>query len=292
MKKSKKAILVVSFGTSFHRTREKNIDRIEKDIEEAYPDYRIYRAWTSKMIIAKLLRRDQIKVPTVAEAVEQMIEDGITELIVQPTHVLNGVENDLMKEDVLKRRDAFKSVSFGDPLLTSQEDNEEVIRAVMEEFTDLKEDEALVLMGHGTTHYANSIYAALDYTFKDMGYSRVFLGTVEAYPSMESLKKQIRALGPKKLILAPFMVVAGDHAIHDMSGEDEDSWRSQFEREGYEVACQMKGLGEYPGVRKIYLEHVRAAEERMQELCPEEADGLYGQQEHEGYTQENQTFPV
>ena len=260
MERKTKAILVVSFGTSFHRTREKTIDRIEADIEAAYPDYQIYRAWTSKMIIAKLLRRDGVKVPTVAEAVEQMIADGITELIVQPTHVINGVENDLMKEDVLKRRDAFERVAFGDPLLTSQEDNVAVIRAVMEEFPDLKEDEALVLMGHGTTHYANAIYAALDYTFKDMGYSRVFLGTVEAYPSMESLKKQIRALGPKRLILAPFMVVAGDHAIHDMSGQDEDSWRSQFEREGYEVVCQMKGLGEYPGVRQIYLEHVREAQ--------------------------------
>ena len=265
---SKKAILVVSFGTSFHRTREKTIDRIEKDIEEAYPDYRIYRAWTSKMIIAKLLRRDGIRVMTVSEAVEQMTEDGIRELIVQPTHVINGVENDLMKEDVLRHRDDFDSIAFGDPLLTSQEDNEAVIRAVMEEFPDMKKDEALVLMGHGTTHYANSIYAALDYTFKDLGYTNVFLGTVEAYPSMESLKKQIRALNPKRLILAPFMVVAGDHAIHDMSGEDEDSWRSQFEKEGYEVICKMKGLGEYPGVRKMYLEHVQAAEERLQEVCP------------------------
>ena len=147
MERKTKAILVVSFGTSFHRTREKTIDRIEADIEAAYPDYQIYRAWTSKMIIAKLLRRDGVKVPTVAEAVEQMIADGITELIVQPTHVINGVENDLMKEDVLKRRDAFERVAFGDPLLTSHEDNVAVIRAVMEEFPDLKEDEALVLMG-------------------------------------------------------------------------------------------------------------------------------------------------
>ncbi len=265
MTDSRKAILVVSFGTSFHRTREKTIDRIEADIEKAYPDYRIYRAWTSKMIISKLLRRDGVKVFTVAEAVEQMIADGIRELIVQPTHVINGVENDLMKEDVLKRQDAFESVAFGDPLLTTQEDNLAVIEAVMEEFSDMTEEEALVLMGHGTTHYANAIYAALDYTFKDQGYSRVFLGTVEAYPSMESLKKQIRALGPKRLILAPFMVVAGDHAIHDMSGQDEDSWRSQFEREGYEVVCKMKGLGEYPGVRKIYLDHVKEAEKSCME---------------------------
>lgn len=292
MKDSKKAILVVSFGTSFHRTREKTIDRIEKDIEETYPDYRIYRAWTSKLIIAKLLRRDQIRVFTVSEAVEQMIEDGITELIVQPTHVLNGVENDLMKEDVLGRRDAFESVAFGDPLLTSQEDNEAVIHAVMEEFPDLKEDEALVLMGHGTTHYANSIYAALDYTFKDLGYSRVFLGTVEAYPSMESLKKQIRALGPRRLILAPFMVVAGDHAIHDMSGEDEDSWRSQFEKEGYEVVCRMQGLGEYPGIRRMYLDHVQAAEERLREVCPAEEHRSVETPFGEASMEDNQIFPL
>ena len=87
----------------------------------------------------------------------------------------------------------------------------------MSEFPALAEDEALVFMGHGTTHYANTVYAALDYTFKDLGYTRTFLGTVEAYPSMESLKKQLRALALKKVILAPFMVVAGDHANNDMS---------------------------------------------------------------------------
>ena len=255
MERKTKAILVVSFGTSFHRTREKTIDRIEADIEAAYPDYQIYRAWTSKMIIAKLLRRDGVKVPTVAEAVEQMIADGITELIVQPTHVINGVENDLMKEDVLKRRDAFERVAFGDPLLTSQEDNVAVIRAVMEEFPDLKEDEALVLMGHGTTHYANAIYAALDYTFKDMGYSNVFLGTVEAYPSMQSLLRQVHSYQPKKVHLAPFMIVAGDHASNDMSGDDPDSWKCQFEAEGFEVECHMKGLGEYPGIRALLVRH-------------------------------------
>ena len=139
-----------------------------------------------------------------------------------------------------------------------------VIEAVMAEFGEMKENEALVLMGHGTTHYANSVYAALDYTFKDLGYPRTFLGTVEAYPSMESLKKQLRALSPQKLILAPFMVVAGDHAIHDMSGEDEDSWRSQFEAEGYQVSCVMKGLGEYPGVRKMYLTHMETARKSLE----------------------------
>lgn len=256
---TKKAILVVSFGTSFHRTREKTIDKIEEEIAQAYPEYRIYRAWTSKMIIAKLKRRDGIIVPTVTEAVETMLTDGIRELVVQPTHIINGIENDLMKEEIQRCADRFEQVVFGDPLLTSTQDNEDTIRAVMEEFSDLSEKEALVFMGHGTTHYANAIYAALDYTFKDLGYSHVFLGTVEAYPSLETLIRQVHSFEPKKVILAPFMVVAGDHAIHDMSSEDEDSWRSQFEQAGFSVECVMKGLGEYPEIRRIYVDHIARA---------------------------------
>ena len=261
----KKAILVVSFGTSFHETREKTIDRIEADLAAACSEYALYRAWTSKMIITKLKKRDSIVVPTVSEAVDQMIADGVQELIVQPTHIINGIENDLMKEDVLAKQDAFEKIAFGDPLLTTTEDNAAVLQAVMSEFPAVGEDETLVFMGHGTTHYANTVYAALDYTFKDLGYPRSFLGTVEAYPSMESLKKQLRALAPKKVMLAPFMVVAGDHANNDMAGEDEDSWKSQFEAEGYQVSCVLKGLGEYPSVRKIYVAHTEAARKSLEE---------------------------
>ena len=260
-KHTKKAILVVSFGTSVNETREKTIDRIEADIRNANPDAAIYRAWTSKMIIRKLKERDGVTIHTVKEAMEAMIQDGIRELIVQPTHIINGIENDLMKEDVLARKEAFEKIAFGDPLLTTTEDNVAVLQAVMSEFPALAEDEALVFMGHGTTHYANTVYAALDYTFKDVGYTRTFLGTVEAYPSMESLKKQLRALALKKVILAPFMVVAGDHANNDMSGEDEDSWKSQFVASGNfdRVDCQIAGLGRIAAVEDLYVAHTKAA---------------------------------
>ena len=111
MSTTKKAILVVSFGTSFPDTCKKTIDVIEQRIGEHFSDYKIYRAWTSKMIMAKLLARDNIKINNVTEAMEQMIADGITEVIVQPTHVINGIENDLMQEDVKAYADAFESIS-------------------------------------------------------------------------------------------------------------------------------------------------------------------------------------
>lgn len=255
----KKAILVVSFGTSYEKTRKATIEAIENEIANAYPAHRIYRAWTSKMIIAKLKKRDNIHVCTVKEAMEQMISDGITHVILQPTHVINGIENDLMKEDALSYQEHFRSIRFGDPLLTSQADTQEIIHAVAQEFSYLKREEALVLMGHGTTHYANTVYAALDYAFKDFGYKNIFLGTVEAYPSMQSLLRLVREYQPSKIILAPFMIVAGDHARNDMAGDDPESWMCQFQREGYEAVPVLKGLGEYPLVRKMFLKHIDAA---------------------------------
>lgn len=254
---TKKAILVVSFGTSYNTTREKTIDVIEKKIGDAFPEQKIYRAWTSKMIMAKLLKRDGIKINNVKEAMEQMRNDGITDVIVQPTHVINGIENDLMKEDALSYRDDFHSIAFGTPLLTSEQDSLDVIDAVVKEFSDLKDHEALVLMGHGTTHYANSIYAALDYTFKDKGYPNIHLGTVEAYPSMQTLLRMVKEQNPKKVKLAPFMIVAGDHARNDMAGDDPESWRCQFEAAGFEVECCLKGLGEYPAVQEVFIRHIQ-----------------------------------
>ena len=230
---SKKAILVVSFGTSYHDTRKVTIDAIEQEIATAYPDYKIYRAWTSGMILQKLKKRDNIHYDTVKEAMVRMKNEGITDVIVQPTHVINGIENELMIQDALFYS-SFSTIRFGTPLLTTTEDNDIVIEAIHKQFSYLTKEEALVLMGHGTTHYSNSIYAALDYTFKDKGYQNIFVGTVEAYPT----------------------IVSGDHATNDMAGDDIDSWKTQFLSAGYDVQCHLKGLGEYEEIRDLFLKHI------------------------------------
>lgn len=255
--KRARAILVVSFGTSYEETRKRTIDRIEVEIHSRYPQYALYRAWTSKMIIRKVEKRDGIHMFTVTEAMEQMLRDGIREVVVQPTHVINGIENDQMRADLEAFSGSFDRIAVGAPLLTSGADNHRVIETVVKELQP-KPDEALVLMGHGTEHYANAIYAALDYQFKDLGYPNVFMGTVEAYPAIESLLKQIQKTGLGKVKLAPFMIVAGDHATNDLSGDEEDSWKSVFERAGYTVSCVVRGLGEYQGIRELFLDHIAA----------------------------------
>lgn len=253
------AILVVSFGTTHDDTRIKTIDEIEREIQENFPDYRVYRAWTSRMILGRLREERGIVIPNVTQAMEQMLQEGIENVVIQPTHIVNGLENDKMKEDALAFQNQFHSIRFGSPLLSDELDNREVIEAVMQEFTSLLKKQALVWMGHGTTHYANAAYAALDYTLKDMGYKNVFMGTVEAYPSMETILKLVKEYAPEKVILTPFMIVAGDHAKNDMASEDENSWKCQFEREGFFVECVLKGLGEYAGIRKILIRHLMEA---------------------------------
>lgn len=257
----KKAVLVVSFGTSHNHTREKTIGAIEDLIADAWPDCNLYRAWTSGMIIRKLRERDGYEVDTVAQAMERMLADGVSQVTVQPTYIVNGIENDRMKRDVLAYADRFDSIRFGTPLLTEDKDSERAITGLMEEFGELEPDTALVFMGHGTMHYANAIYAALDCKFKDMGYPNVFMGTVEAYPSTETLKRMVKEGGYRRVILTPFMIVAGEHAKHDMASDDGKSWKCQFEAEGLEVSCVVKGLGEYRAVRQIFLEHAKAAAE-------------------------------
>ena len=170
-----------------------------------------------------------------------------------------------MKEDALSFQNRFNSIAFGTPLLTDARDNEEVINAIAEEFKDIEENSALVLMGHGTTHFSNAIYAALDYTFKDMGHPHIFLGTVEAYPTMQSLLRMIHSFKPQKIVLAPFMIVAGDHARNDMAGEDPESWMCQFQKAGYQVVPVLKGLGEYEGIRRIFIRHVQSAIDNSRE---------------------------
>ena len=273
MEHSHKAILVVSFGTSYEDARKATIERIENDIIAAFPEYRIYRAWTSRMILSILKKRDQIIIPNVCEAMEQMIDDGITEVIVQPTHILDGIENHIMKDEVLSYKSCFQSISFGAPLLSGQKDAETIVHAIGKRFEYLDKNTALVLMGHGTAHQVNAVYEELGQLFKDMGYPHIFLGTVESSPSVQELIQEISNYGissrncdsadndlpVEKVVLAPFMIVAGDHAHNDMAGEHPESWTSRFQNAGYEAESVLKGLGAYQKIRELFVEHVQNA---------------------------------
>ena len=256
-----KAILVVSFGTSHNDTREKTIDQIENRIQDSFPDYRVYRAWTSDMIRKKLKNRDQVQIDSVEEAFVRMKQDGIQQVIVQPTHVMNAIENDKMRGQILAAQKDYKEIRTGDPLFATDADRDRLVEILGEYWKEIPEEELLIFMGHGTSHEANCVYEDLDLALKAAGHDNMYVGTVESLPTLHMIIEKIQSLPVKKVHLAPFMIVAGDHARNDMAGENKDSWKNVLESSGIETSCILAGLGSYAFVQQMFAVHAQQAEE-------------------------------
>ena len=256
----KKAILAVSFGTSYTETRELTIGAIEKAIGEAFPEYEVFRAFTSQMIIDKLRSRDGLVIDTVREAMEKLVWKGFKEVVVQPTHVMPGEEYDDMMSQVRPFEQQFDSIRYGGPLLGAEQDYLR-LRDILISSTQEKLDEhtAMVFMGHGTAHRANIAYHKLGEMFHKAGHSRYFVGTVEAEPDIEASLKAVEGMWVKKVVLQPLIIVAGDHANEDMAGDDENSWKTRFSEKGYQVECIVKGLGEFTEIQEMFVDHVKDA---------------------------------
>jgi Cobalamin biosynthesis protein CbiK, Co2+ chelatase len=249
-----KGILVVSFGTTYKKSIEKTIAVVENKIQEKYPDYVVKRAFTSSMIIKTIMARGEA-VSSVTQALGMFLAQGVKEVYIQPTHIIAGDEYEKLIKFAMNFRDKFEVLKIGKPLLYTIEDMF-LVTDIISNNIEIEEDEALVFMGHGTEHPVNTVYAAMDYIFKERGCKNIFMGTVESYPSLENVAKMVKNSGYKKVVLSPFMLVAGDHATNDMASDDEESWKTYFEANGMETRVVMKGLGEYQGIQDMYLEHI------------------------------------
>lgn len=265
--KNKDAVLAVSFGTSYRETREKAIGAIEQEIRDAFPGFEFRRAYTSPTICRILRERDGIEIDNVQEALERLAKDGYERVVVQTTHVICGFEYDRMKETVDSYRDRFAELACGRPLLDMDQDYRDVALVLGEELAEFRKPGTdIVLMGHGTEHAANASYFKLQQALTGAGLEDFLVGTVEASPTLDNMVKRVRERGAGHVVLTPFMVAAGDHAYKDMAGDNEESWKNKFLRDGYQVECVMRGLGEYASIRKIYAEHARRAAETPERL--------------------------
>ena len=275
-------ILVVSFGTSFNDSRAEDIGGVEKALQAAYPDWSVRRAFTAQIIINHVQARDDEKIDNMDQALERAVDNGVKNLVVQPTHLMHGAEYDELTEAVENYKDKFESVKIAEPLLGEvgadetaiNEDKAAVAEAITAEavktagFDSLdaakEEGTAFVFMGHGTSHTAKISYSQMQTQMEQLGYENVFIGTVEGEPeetSCESVIEKIKAAGYKNVVLRPLMVVAGDHANNDMAGDDDDSWKSQFEASGVfdSIDTQIAGLGEIDAIQQLYVAHTQAA---------------------------------
>lgn len=260
----KKAILVVSFGTSYHETRKKTIEACENKIKESFQGYDFYRAFTSGMIINKLRKRDNMEIYNPSEVLEQLYKAGYEEVVVQSLHIICGDEYNKLKDMVAEYQDKFGKISLGRPLLTYIDDYRETVLGVKQYLDKMDIDEAIVFMGHGTEHESHSAYPAIEYMFRDYGIN-AFVGTVEGYPELEQVIKKLKDKNIKTVDLLPFMLVAGDHAINDMASDEEDSWKTILEKEGFNVKVHLKGLGENPYIQEKFKNHAIDCMKEMQE---------------------------
>ena len=275
-------ILAVSFGTSFNDSRVADIKGIEDALQEANPDWSVRRAFTAQIIINHVQARDGEKIDNVDQALERAVDNGVKNLVVQPTHLMRGAEYDELVEAVENYKDKFETVKIAEPLRGEvgadadavNSDKEAVAKALTAEAVKdagydsldaAKEDgTAFVFMGHGTSHTAKVSYSQMQTQMKDLGYDNVFIGTVEGEPeetSCESVIDAVEKAGYKKVVLRPLMVVAGDHANNDMAGDDDDSWLSMFKASGKfdSVDTQITGLGEIRDIQQIYVDHTAEA---------------------------------
>ena len=275
-------LLVVSFGTSFNDSRAEDVKGIEDALAEAYPDWSVRRAFTAQIIINHVEARDDEVIDNMQQALDRAVENGVKNLVVQPTHLMHGAEYDEMTEAINGYKDKFESVAIAEPMLGEVGDDATVInddkKAVAQAITDeackeagfdsmdaaAEAGTAFVFMGHGTSHTANITYDQMQTQMENLGLKNAFIGTVEGKPedtACDKVIEKVKEAGYKNVVLRPLMVVAGDHANNDMAGDEEDSWKSQFVASGNfdKVDCQIEGLGRIEAVEKLYVEHTKAA---------------------------------
>lgn len=254
-------LMVVSFGTSFNDSRRLTIGAIEQAVEDAFSGtYSVRRAFTSQIIIDHVKKRDNVAIDNVGEALDRAVANNVKNLVIQPTHLMDGLEYNDVVEEVAQYADAFEKVAIGKPLLTTDDDFKAVMEAITKATAEYDDGEtAICFMGHGTEAESNAVYAKMQKMLTDAGYDNYFVGTVEAEPALEDVVALVKAGNYKKVVLEPLMIVAGDHANNDMAGDEEGSWKTTFEAEGYEVECILRGLGELEDIQKLFVKHAQEA---------------------------------
>ncbi|ECK2161382.1 ATP-binding cassette domain-containing protein [Salmonella enterica subsp. enterica] len=254
----KKALLVVSFGTSYHDTCEKNIVACERDLAASCPDRDLFRAFTSGMIIRKLRQRDGIDIDTPLQALQKLAAQGYQDVAIQSLHIINGDEYEKIVREVQLLRPLFTRLTLGVPLLSSHNDYVQLMQALRQQMPSLRQTEKVVFMGHGASHHAFAAYACLDHMMTAQRFpARV--GAVESYPEVDILIDSLRDEGVTGVHLMPLMLVAGDHAINDMASDDGDSWKMRFNAAGIPATPWLSGLGENPAIRAMFVAHLHQA---------------------------------
>ena len=245
----KAAILMVYFGSTHDDTRTLTIEALNQKVKQTYGDLEVREAFTSRMVIRRLKDKG-IEKSNPVEALNKLKADGFTHIIIQSANIIEGIEMEALRREVAALSDQFKDIRIGNPLLYTPEDYEAAINALTGKTESGK---AIIWVGHGTYTPATAQYAMLDYMLNAKGHENYFVTTVEGYPSFDDMLAKLQKSGLKKVVLRPFMFVAGDHAKNDIAGE----MKATLEAKGYQVEMMMEGLGQNANIQQIFIDHIR-----------------------------------
>jgi sirohydrochlorin cobaltochelatase len=245
----KAAILMVHFGTTHDDTRELTIEALNNQVKQSFPNAGFREAYSSRIVIKRLAERGINKMNPL-ESLQQLHTEGYTHVLIQASTVIDGVEMESLYKNADEVSALFKDLRIGTPLLYFPSDYEEVISVLT---ANNRKDVAYVWVGHGTYDATTAQYAMMDYMLKAKGHTNCFVGTIEGYPGFADVLAQLKTSGLKEVVLVPFMFVAGEHAKNDIA----EDWAEGLEKEGFSVKVDLHGLGENPGIREIYLSHLK-----------------------------------
>lgn len=252
----KAALLMVHFGTTYDETRALTIDAINQKARETFDGLEVREAYTSRIVMRRLKARGIEKLNPV-EALEKLKADGYTHILIQSSNIIEGIEMESLRKDIAPLEKNFKDIRIGNPLLYTPEDFGQVIAAIVKNGA---KDGATILVGHGTYTPATAQYAMMDYMLQSKGYTNYHVTTVEGYPTFDDMVAKLDAGKVKKVLLMPFMFVAGDHANNDIAVD----MKKELEDKGYEVSVFMQGLGQNADIQNIFIDHARfAAKHKM-----------------------------
>ena len=290
----KTAILLASFGTTVPSAVQ-SITNITDIVKKAYPETEVRITFTSNIIrsiwkerqaepqkwLDQGIPEEVLYVKNFIATVGDLLEDGYTNIVVQPTHMffmeqshdLRQYVNGLASIRTMKERwTPIHNIVMGRPALGMpgdvypyHDDVEAVCKTLAADAEEArKAGAALVYMGHGNEYWSTGIYTETQKKMREM-YPEVdtFIGVVEGYPALDDFIGHLKYSETKKILLKPFMIVAGDHAVNDMAGPEEDSWKSVLVEDGYEVDAVLVGLGSNDKFAQLFVDRIAdAAKER------------------------------
>jgi len=252
---------------------------IKKHYEIEFSGSDVRLALTSEHIRQRISKRYGIVIPSPLVALADLQDQGYRDVAVQSLQIVPGSEFHelaLLVQGMkgIKGRFGFGRLEMGMPLLSSLEDCRKVSEAlgpVLDRITvegmhrELQrdpEEEAVVLVGHGSRHPGESVYIQMAIIL-EQSHRNVFLGTLEGHPGISEAILHLKKAKVKRARLIPFLLVSGGHVLHDMAGESKDSWKSIIESEGFETRTYLEGLGDRKEIIDIFIDHTRRAVNMM-----------------------------